>query len=215
MESAQPLRTSTPALLSMIFGALTFVCFLGPITALPAVICGHLGRSDVRKSDGTATGAGMALAGLILGYIGLGLSLILIVSVIIPAFMVGFSSPMVMTAQVRADEMQSRHHAQMIVQSCMIYALENEERLPPDLQTLLEEELLEAEYLVSPHAPDDPLGFSLVLTGALSDTVRTRNPIMIRENTASRNGRYAISTADGSTHSVDQAELERLLSLNE
>lgn len=42
---------------------------LGFLTGIPAVICGHLGRSRIRKAGGELRGKGMALAGLILGYV--------------------------------------------------------------------------------------------------------------------------------------------------
>ena len=41
------------------------------ITAIPAVICGHIARSKIRKSGGALGGTGIATAGLILGYIAL------------------------------------------------------------------------------------------------------------------------------------------------
>jgi hypothetical protein len=42
---------------------------LGFIAGIPAVICGHLGRARIRKSGDELRGKGMALAGLILGYV--------------------------------------------------------------------------------------------------------------------------------------------------
>src|SRR5205807_917061 len=40
-------------------------------TAIPAVICGHIARSKIRKSGGALRGKGIATAGLLLGYIAL------------------------------------------------------------------------------------------------------------------------------------------------
>jgi hypothetical protein len=45
-------------------------------TAIPAVICGHLARSKIRKSGGELAGKGIATAGLILGYIALVLGVV-------------------------------------------------------------------------------------------------------------------------------------------
>src|SRR2546430_14899661 len=39
-------------------------------TAIPAVICGHIARSKIRKSCGTLRGIRISTAGLIVGYIG-------------------------------------------------------------------------------------------------------------------------------------------------
>jgi peptidyl-prolyl cis-trans isomerase B (cyclophilin B) len=44
---------------------------------IPAVICGHLALSRMKKNPQEFGGKGIALAGLILGYFGLGLALIL------------------------------------------------------------------------------------------------------------------------------------------
>jgi len=52
----------------------------GPLTGIPAIILGHVARSRIRQTG--EQGAGMALAGLILGYIGLVLAIILVIAVI-------------------------------------------------------------------------------------------------------------------------------------
>ena len=62
--------TSRSAVWSVVLGTLA-VLSLGPITGIPAVICGHISRKRIRVSQGTLTGDGMALAGIIMGYIGI------------------------------------------------------------------------------------------------------------------------------------------------
>jgi type II secretory pathway pseudopilin PulG len=48
-----------------------------------AIIFGHISQSDIRRSGGQKTGAGIALAGLVLGYIGIAIiPIILIVAAI-------------------------------------------------------------------------------------------------------------------------------------
>lgn len=71
------------AVWSLILGILSFVCG-GFLTAIPAIICGHIGRSRVKQSGGALSGMGMATAGLVLGYIALALNLILIPAIAIP-----------------------------------------------------------------------------------------------------------------------------------
>ena len=69
VASAQPVgpaRTSSKAIISLVFGILFFL-FPLPIVA---IIFGHLALSEIRKSAGRLTGEGMATAGLIMGYIG-------------------------------------------------------------------------------------------------------------------------------------------------
>jgi hypothetical protein len=45
-------------------------------TAIPAVICGHIAWSKIRKSGGMLGGKNITIAGLILGYIGLAIGII-------------------------------------------------------------------------------------------------------------------------------------------
>lgn len=62
--------TSTLAIVSLVFGILTWAV-LPFIGAIVAIVCGHLARSEIRRAPvGTVMeGNGMALAGLILGYL--------------------------------------------------------------------------------------------------------------------------------------------------
>src|SRR5213596_2129699 len=63
-------RTAPAAIWSLVLAVLSFTCgWL--VTAIPAVICGHIARSKIRKSGGGLGGKGIATAGLILGYIAL------------------------------------------------------------------------------------------------------------------------------------------------
>jgi hypothetical protein len=59
---------STAALVSLIFGILSWVLLpvIGPIVA---VVAGHMARAEIRSSNGQVGGGGMALAGLVLGYL--------------------------------------------------------------------------------------------------------------------------------------------------
>lgn len=55
------------------------------ISAIPAVILGHMARKQIRESGGTQQGEGMALAGLIIGYILIALLVIYIVFIVVLA----------------------------------------------------------------------------------------------------------------------------------
>lgn len=60
-------RTSTLAVISLVAGILgwTLLPFLG---SLGAIITGHMARSEIRRSAGTVDGDGLAIAGLVLGW---------------------------------------------------------------------------------------------------------------------------------------------------
>lgn len=55
------------------------------ITAIPAVILGHMARKQIRESGGTQQGDGMALAGLIIGYIFIVLLIAYIIFIVVIA----------------------------------------------------------------------------------------------------------------------------------
>jgi uncharacterized protein DUF4190 len=66
--------TSGLAIASLVLGIL----WIWGVGSLLAVIFGHVSRSQIRRGERTG-GAGMALAGLILGYIGLAAILVIII----------------------------------------------------------------------------------------------------------------------------------------
>ncbi len=66
--SSGPQEKSGKATASLVCGV---IFFLWPATALAAVILGHLALSEIKRSAGRLAGQGMAIAGLVLGYIGL------------------------------------------------------------------------------------------------------------------------------------------------
>lgn len=65
-------RKSGLAVWSLVFGilavVLSFAC-IGPLFAIPAVICGHMAHSRIKRSGGELSGGGLALGGLITGYL--------------------------------------------------------------------------------------------------------------------------------------------------
>lgn len=98
-ETISPLSGSAPqpknsglAISSLVLGILGLVLLLvciGPLFAIPAVICGHMAHSRINRSAGALVGQGMALAGLITGYLSIALSIFLIplmLAIAIPNF---------------------------------------------------------------------------------------------------------------------------------
>lgn len=77
--SLSPQKTSGMAIASLIFG-IFFIFFPMPI---PAVVFGHIALSQIKKSAGRLGGRGLAIAGLVLGYLGIAMiPLILIIAAI-------------------------------------------------------------------------------------------------------------------------------------
>jgi hypothetical protein len=64
----QPDQTSGKAVGALICGLLTFL--LPILAAIPAVILGFMAQGDIKRSGGRLAGGGMALAGIVLGFVG-------------------------------------------------------------------------------------------------------------------------------------------------
>ena len=68
---------NSSAIVSMVCGIVGLsapcLCGLPVIASIVAIIMGHVARGEIRKAGGMQRGDGMALAGLILGYVGTGL----------------------------------------------------------------------------------------------------------------------------------------------
>jgi type IV pilus assembly protein PilA len=88
-------ETSGKAIASLVLGICVFV--LGILTGIPAIIFGHLAHSDIKKSGGRLQGDGMAIAGLILGY----LSIVFIPFILIIA---AIAIPNLLRAKMAANE---------------------------------------------------------------------------------------------------------------
>jgi hypothetical protein len=85
--AAQP-KTSALAIWSLVLGILSLVCFT-IFAAIPGVICGHKALSRIKRSGGTLNGQGLAIAGLVTGYLGIAWAILfipLMLAIAIPNF---------------------------------------------------------------------------------------------------------------------------------
>ena len=92
-------QTDALAVVSMILGIASIALCLSIIGGIPAIILGHLSRKKITQSRGALKGDGMALTGLILGYMSLGFAVIF-AAYLIPnfsTFMVGANEGMSVT----------------------------------------------------------------------------------------------------------------------
>lgn len=70
-------RLGTWALVSMICGAVSIVTFQSVLAVL-AVVFGFIGLNEIKKSQGTVEGRGFAIAGIVTGFISIGLAILFI-----------------------------------------------------------------------------------------------------------------------------------------
>ena len=68
-----PLQNSTTAIISLIAGIAGLTVF--PVVgSIVAVILGHMAKGEIARSGGNLGGGGAATVGLVLGYVGIGLT---------------------------------------------------------------------------------------------------------------------------------------------
>ncbi|NIM93533.1 MAG: DUF4190 domain-containing protein [Anaerolineales bacterium] len=61
-------QTSTLAIVSLVTGLLSYV-IIPIVGAIAAIITGNMAKKEIRESEGSITGDGLATAGVILGYV--------------------------------------------------------------------------------------------------------------------------------------------------
>jgi hypothetical protein len=103
---------------SLVLGILGMTCFW-PLAAIPAVICGHMAYSRIKRSAGTLTGEGLALAGLIIGYVGIAFSILLI------PLMAAIAIPNFVKARQTAQMNACINNLRQIDGAIQMWALEN------------------------------------------------------------------------------------------
>jgi len=138
--SQEPIDTPRPtdgrAIGSLVFGILSWT----PLTILagiPAVILGHLSRDAIKKSQGELKGGGMALAGLIMGY----LSVIMIPVILIIA---AIAIPSLLRARQAANEAGAVANLKTVDAAEVQYAGAHEGNYG-DLESLIDARLLDSK----------------------------------------------------------------------
>ncbi len=152
-------QTAGIAIASLVLGILGLVCF-GPLCAVPAVICGHVGMSRIKRSAGALAGEGLALAGLIMGYVSLALMLIMIpiyAAIAIPSFMRARQ-----TSQVNS----CMNNMRLISGAIQQWALEND-KTAEDVVTETDIQV----YLKDDRVPECPLGGAYILRTVADEPV--------------------------------------------
>ncbi len=116
--------TSGKAIASLVCGI--FMFFLP--ASIAAIILGHISLSEIRRSAGRIGGRGIAITGLVLGYLGL---------VIIPVMIVAaIAIPNLLRARVAANEASAVGSLRVINTAAISYAATFENGFPSSLDVL-------------------------------------------------------------------------------
>ncbi len=88
MNDRQSPETNGLAVVSLVFGILGWT-LLPLVGIIVAIITGHMALGQIRRSGGMQTGEGLAIAGLILGYLGLAIGLLVLMLVVFGVIGIG------------------------------------------------------------------------------------------------------------------------------
>lgn len=107
------------------------------LTGIPAVIFGHLGLSAVGKSRGALKGGGMAIAGLVTGYLAIIIGVILILAMF----------PLYGKIMEEMKLKKAQKSAYQIHSALVVYAADHDQKFPDTLGDLVSENLLDRAVL--------------------------------------------------------------------
>ncbi|MEZ5305010.1 MAG: DUF4190 domain-containing protein [Verrucomicrobiales bacterium] len=131
-DSTAPQPQSNPSAgWSLGLGIVSF--FIPVLLSIPAIILGHMGFGRSKRRNGA--GGGMAITGLILGY----LSLLIGVTITGIALLASFSVPVYGKITERAKETKALAHGKQLSLDVFNYSIDHGGDLPPSLDVFREQ----------------------------------------------------------------------------
>ena len=184
--------TPGSATASLVLGILSFFC--GSIlTAIPAVICGHMARAAIAREPQRLKGEGIALGGLITGYINIALAVLVI------PMMFAIAVPSFLKARDRSIGVAATNNARAIAIGCAEYATAHGGKYPATLDELVPQYVADAKTLTVPTVSANENSFDYQLAGV---TKPRQDQIVVISQWKSKEGQHVVAHVDGS------AELE-------
>ena len=189
-------KTNGLAVTALVLGCLSI--FGSCITGILAIIFGHVALSKIKKSGGQLAGSGLALAGLIMGYIFTALSIIYL----------GLAVPAVMKSLDKANVVRSIHNTKQIKSGLDLYAENNAGSYPPSLSDLIPtvfSSQAELDSFTENKLSSSKKGKLIYVPGY--NQTSSSNLIILYLPSVNSN-KYIIARIDGSVHTIDQVQAE-------
>lgn len=166
------------------------------VAAIPAIMLGHKAAHDIKTSNGELDGEGLALGGLILGYLGVvyGIGMLLM----IPYLDAQRKKNLDQTEAIATEAAATKQIAEL-AQACLTFAENNNGFLPKTIQ----EAAPQRDNWISPFDPNTPVtqpSYRLLYPGrALASFPNPESVRLLEDRYKSWNGRRAITYVDGRT----------------
>jgi hypothetical protein len=119
------------AITSLVLGIFSVICF-GLLTGLPAIITGHISKNRAAKDPTRFGGAGLALAGLILGYVSI------LTTVFLVAVLAGMMLPAFAKAKDRAQSIHCINNLKQVALGARLYANDRNGKFPAEFLEMKE-----------------------------------------------------------------------------
>jgi len=116
-------KTSLLAILSLVFGCLFIIPFIGIIFSLPALILGIIALVAISKEENKLKGRGLAISGIVLGAVG-------IILIPIVALLAAIAIPNLLRARLSANEAAAKATGISISSAIETYATVNNGKYP-------------------------------------------------------------------------------------
>jgi len=148
-EAVVLVKTSGLAIASLVLGISGVLC--GCVAGIPAIICGHIALAKIKEAAGALTGRGMAIAGLVLGYLS--------IVIFFFAILAGMLLPAVTAAREKARAVVCRNNLKQLSIACQSYIETHEDGkyYPTSLDELLDSGVLTTPELLTCPSDKNPV----------------------------------------------------------
>jgi len=183
------------AITSLVLGLSSLIFSI--ITGLPAVICGHIALGKIKRAQGSLSGNGMAITGLVLGYISFPLTIVAIAAALL--------TPLILKSQKKAEIATNSHNAKQLFLALFDYH-QDFDTFPDSLDELVAKKHLSRKGLkdLQPKKGGDWQYFS-------GQSFDSNNKNILLASPTAIDGKWVILQIDGSVKQLKDADYQAAL----